>query len=103
MEGLTERQVRILGFIGSYQAGAGYPPCIREIGAAMRIGTLRGVTGHLDALARKGYVERSKGVARGIRLTPPGRRVARGQAETKPRTRAREHSGARRRTSGAEP
>ena len=49
-KGLTDRQQEILRFIGEYIEEEGYPPSIREIGDRFRIGSLRGVTVHLDAL-----------------------------------------------------
>ncbi|HSV74104.1 MAG TPA: transcriptional repressor LexA [Chthonomonadales bacterium] len=57
--GLTERQERILGFIVDYVEDKGYPPSIREIGNGFGISSLRGVTVHLDALERKGYIKRA--------------------------------------------
>lgn len=56
--GLTDKQERILGFIMDYVNEHGYPPSIREIGNAFHITSLRGVTVHLDALERKGYIKR---------------------------------------------
>ncbi len=63
-KGLTKRQHVILQYIQEYVQAHGYPPSIREIGARFEIGSLRGVTVHLDALAKKNFIERS---------TPPGR------------------------------
>ncbi|MCC6729679.1 MAG: transcriptional repressor LexA [Chthonomonadales bacterium] len=57
--GLTDKQDRILTFIVDYVADQGYPPSIREIGNAFGISSLRGVTVHLDALERKGYIKRA--------------------------------------------
>jgi repressor LexA len=57
--GLTEKQERILNFIVDYVDDKGYPPSIREIGNAFGISSLRGVTVHLDALERKGYIKRA--------------------------------------------
>jgi len=57
--GLTDKQDRILKFILDYVAERGYPPSIREIGNAFGISSLRGVTVHLDALERKGYIKRA--------------------------------------------
>src|SRR5919202_153685 len=54
-KGLTERQRKILEFIIDFQKHNGFPPTIRELGEAFGIGSLRGVTVHLDALTRKGY------------------------------------------------
>jgi repressor LexA len=57
--GLTDKQERILNFIVDYVDDKGYPPSIREIGTAFEISSLRGVTVHLDALERKGYIKRA--------------------------------------------
>ncbi len=57
--GLTDKQERILNFIVEYVDEQGYPPSIREIGTAFEISSLRGVTVHLDALERKGYIKRA--------------------------------------------
>lgn len=77
-KGLTRRQEQILQFVLEYVQKEGYPPSIREIGTHFSIGSLRGVTVHLDALARKGYIERSN-TPRSIRVIHPayqtGRRV----------------------------
>lgn len=55
---LTKRQQSVLRYIEDYLAKHGYPPSIREIGLALGIKSLRGVTVHLDALERKGYIRR---------------------------------------------
>jgi repressor LexA len=79
--GLTEKQERILSFIVDYVNDKGYPPSIREIGNHFEISSLRGVTVHLDALERKGYIKR-KNTARAITVigktgsTSPNRTVA---------------------------
>ncbi len=57
--GLTDKQDRILNFIVDYVGDKGYPPSIREIGNSFGISSLRGVTVHLDALERKGYIKRA--------------------------------------------
>lgn len=69
-KGLTKRQQEILQFVQNYIASEGYPPSIREIGAHFGIGSLRGVTVHLDALMKKGYIERSN-TPRSIKMTHP--------------------------------
>jgi repressor LexA len=69
-KGLTKRQQEILDFILHYVENEGYPPSIREIGQKFEIGSLRGVTVHLDALDRKGYISRSN-TPRSIKLTHP--------------------------------
>ena len=68
MEPLTARQAQVLEIIQTFSQEAGYPPSIRELGRALKLRSLRGVTIHLDALVRKGYLHRSRR-ARGLRLT----------------------------------
>jgi len=69
-KGLTTRQQEILDFILEYVDSEGYPPSIREIGAKFEIGSLRGVTVHLDALERKGFISRSN-TPRSIKVIHP--------------------------------
>ncbi|HLO99775.1 MAG TPA: transcriptional repressor LexA [Fimbriimonas sp.] len=69
-KGLTTRQEEILDYVLQYVEGAGYPPSIREIGTKFGIGSLRGVTVHLDALERKGYISRSN-TPRSIKVIHP--------------------------------
>jgi repressor LexA len=78
-KGLTTKQQEILQYILDYVERIGYPPSIREIGANFEIGSLRGVTVHLDALERKNYIKRSN-LPRSIKVVHPdylqGTRVA---------------------------
>jgi repressor LexA len=69
-KGLTDKQRRILEFIIDFQKENGFPPTIREIGDTFAIGSLRGVTVHLDALKRKGFLTRDR-TSRSIRITAP--------------------------------
>lgn len=69
-KGLTKRQQLILQFVQDYVQREGYPPSIREIGAHFAIGSLRGVTVHLDALAKKGYITRTN-TPRSIKVVHP--------------------------------
>ena len=57
---LTQRQQSVFDFIVGYIDRHGYPPSIREIGAAFGISSLRGVTVHLDALEKKGFIRRER-------------------------------------------
>jgi len=74
-KGLTEKQSKILEFIIDFQKENGFPPTIREMGDAFGIGSLRGVTVHLDALVRKGFVTRDR-TSRSIRVVGPDPRTA---------------------------
>jgi repressor LexA len=69
-KGLTEKQRKILEFIIDFQQNNGFPPTIRELGDAFQIGSLRGVTVHLDALVRKGFMTRER-TSRSIRVIGP--------------------------------
>lgn len=69
-KGLTIRQESILKFVLDYVQNEGYPPSIREIGKEFNIGSLRGVTVHLDALERKGYISRTN-TPRSIKVVHP--------------------------------
>ncbi len=64
---LTDRQQRVLDFIQASIAQRGYPPTIREIGGHMGIRSTNGVTDHLKALERKGFIERDLLCSRGLR------------------------------------
>ena len=55
---LTKRQHTVLETIKAWIWERGYPPTIREIGKQMGIKSLRGVTTHLDAIAKKGFLKR---------------------------------------------
>ncbi|HVK03271.1 MAG TPA: hypothetical protein VM490_07335 [Armatimonadaceae bacterium] len=69
-KGLTEKQRKILEYIIDFQRENGFPPTIRELGDAFGIGSLRGVTVHLDALVRKGFMTRER-TSRSIRVIGP--------------------------------
>lgn len=69
-KGLTKRQEMILQYVLQYVQREGFPPSIREIGKHFEIGSLRGVTVHLDALERKGYITRAN-TPRSIKITHP--------------------------------
>ena len=55
---LTQRQQRVVETIQAWIKEHGFPPTIRELGKLLGIKSLRGVTTHLDALAKKGDVVR---------------------------------------------
>jgi len=63
---LTPAQRRVYDFIR--QNSAYFGPAIREIAAGLQIRSPNGVVCHLNALERKGYITRKRGVARGIKV-----------------------------------
>lgn len=72
MTDLTPRQYEILAFIERFTEGHGFPPSLRDIGAAFGITSTNGVSEHLDALEARGAIARTPGIARGIRVTRRG-------------------------------
>jgi repressor LexA len=69
VECLSERQQRILAFLGDYIEENGYPPSIREIGAAAGISSTSVVSYNLRRLEEYGYISRDREVSRGLKLT----------------------------------
>ena len=73
---LTERRQRILDFIENFHAGHGYPPTVREIGAAVGLSSTKSVKDHLDKLVEAGLLNRSGRNARTlIPQKEPGDRI----------------------------
>lgn len=78
MQPLTDRQQAILDFIRKSIRDRGYPPTLREIGAQMGIRSTNGVSDHLRALERKGYLRREDMKSRALRpVDLPTKRGAR--------------------------
>lgn len=67
-KGLSARQQDILSYMDHYMTEHGYPPTIREIGAATRINSTSVVNYNLNKLVKAGHLERRGRVSRGMRL-----------------------------------
>jgi repressor LexA len=65
---LTSRQERILHFVEAFRSEHGYPPSIREIGEYFGIRSTNGVSDHLRALERKGFLQRTEHQPRSLQL-----------------------------------
>lgn len=65
---LTQRQNEAYEFIRAYMRDHRKPPTLEEIGSALGIRSTNGVYKLLQALEKKGYIEREKHAARGLRL-----------------------------------
>lgn len=63
---LTDKQQRILDFVQAFQSRHGYPPSIREIGEFFQIRSTNGVSDHLRALEKKGFLQRSSNLSRSL-------------------------------------
>ncbi|MEE9216157.1 MAG: transcriptional repressor LexA [Anaerolineales bacterium] len=66
---LSDRQRNMLDFIRMFSMQSGYPPSIREIGAAVDISSTSVVNYNLNRLVEQGYLDRDQNVSRGLRLT----------------------------------
>ncbi len=71
MQELTDRQRNVYQFLISYSKQHGYPPAMQEIAGHLGVTGNLGVIKHLNALEKKGYITRTPGNSRGIRLTSP--------------------------------
>jgi repressor LexA len=65
---MSERQQAILEFIQEFINDNQFPPTIRQIGKRVGISSTSVVKYNLEALERKGYIERDPDISRGIRL-----------------------------------
>jgi repressor LexA len=65
---LSERQRRMVEFIREFIREHQFPPTIRQIGEKVGISSTSVVKYNLDALERKGIIERDREISRGIRL-----------------------------------
>ena len=63
---LTPRQAEVLEFIRANMAY--YSPTVRQIAQQFNIRSPNGVTGHLNALEKKGVIRRHPGKARNIEV-----------------------------------
>lgn len=70
MQVLTERQQAVLQFVVRHIQQNQFPPTVREIGLALGIRSTNGVSDHLKALERKGYLERRGMKSRALVPTP---------------------------------
>lgn len=68
---LPERQDDILRFIEETVQRVGYPPTVREIGAAVGLCSPASVQSHLAALEAKGYIRRGQAKRRALELVKP--------------------------------
>lgn len=68
MEKLTKRQDEILAYIKEYIVAHGYPPTIREIGAAFEISSPATIHAHLANLEKKGFIRKQETKNRALEL-----------------------------------
>ncbi len=68
---LTKRQEKVLQIITDGIEQSGFPPTVRELRDSLGVNSIRGASIHLDALEKKGFIQRN-GKARGIRVLKLG-------------------------------
>lgn len=73
---LSKRQVAIYEFICSYTKERGYPPSVREIGAAVGLASPSTVHMHLKVLQERGYIKRDSKKPRTIEVVSTGTAAA---------------------------
>ena len=71
MEKLTKRQTDILKTIKKFMATHGYPPTVREIGAALSLNSPATTHFHLTKLEEKGYIKKNESKNRAMELLVP--------------------------------
>ena len=76
MEKLTAKQQKIYDYIQTFSAEHGYPPSVREIGAAVGLKSPSTVHFHLKGLEEAGVIIKAEGKTRAITLSGTGRPVA---------------------------
>lgn len=65
---LTKKQAEVLDFIKKYTAKHGYPPAVREIGAALGLSSPATVQAHLNKLKEAGVIKNSSNKFRTIEI-----------------------------------
>lgn len=68
MNELTKRQDEILNYIKKYIATHGYPPTIREIGAAVNVSSPATIHAHIANLEKKGFIRKQETKNRALEL-----------------------------------
>ncbi|WP_238976209.1 transcriptional repressor LexA [Leptospirillum ferriphilum] len=69
---MTSRQREVFEFILKWMRETRLPPTLSEVAQFLGVPYPKSAATHLDALEKKGFIQRSPGKARGILLTPLG-------------------------------
>lgn len=69
---LTPRQREVFDFIVQWIRETRLPPTLSEVAQFLGVPYPKSAVAHLDALEKKGFIQRLSGKARGIQLTPLG-------------------------------
>ncbi len=71
MDSLTARQQAVLQFLQRHLREHGFPPTVREIARHFGMAGPKGAKKHLDALVKKGAIQRQAGLPRAIHMSGP--------------------------------
>jgi len=80
---ISKRQQEILDFIGNQVSMRGYPPSVREIGAAVGLSSTASVHNQLNQLEKKGFIRKDKSTTRGLVVLSHGSTSAKSMPATK--------------------
>ena len=69
---LTSRQREVFEFILKWMRETRLPPTLSEVAQFLGVPYPKSAATHLDALEKKGFIQRTPGKARGVLLTPLG-------------------------------
>ncbi|MBC8504433.1 MAG: repressor LexA [Anaerolineales bacterium] len=68
-EGLNEKHIKVLHVLYTYTGKHGYPPTIREICERAELSSTSVANYYLERLEEKGYIQRDRGISRGLKVT----------------------------------
>lgn len=69
---ITPRQKEILSYIFDFIEENGYSPSMRDIASNFNIASTNGVSGHIDALITKKFLEKANNASRTLTITSKG-------------------------------
>ena len=84
MKAPSEKQKLILEFIADFTSERGYPPSVREIGAAVGLKSPSTVHAHLNKLRELGYLQKDEHCTRSLTLVGAGRESRRPEGNQVP-------------------
>lgn len=76
VKGLPTKALEVLRWVLEFHRRAGYMPTLREAAAGLGMASHYSVRYYINILAARGYVVRSHGTARTLRVTPTGYKAA---------------------------
>ncbi|MCK4806734.1 MAG: transcriptional repressor LexA [Candidatus Aegiribacteria sp.] len=75
MRRITDRQKQVLDYICDFIDEHSYAPSIRDIQKHFGLKSTKGVKDHIDRLVEKGYLNRTEGTARALRVVRDGKKA----------------------------